>query len=99
MVNDTLLFHSRLVMDCNKEEAIIVEEMMGNRKKTSIKSTKNCVYRHHVNYLSNEEEDASKRFKGVGYPSPTKESSEVKYLSFEESLQNTKIELIMQKEV
>ncbi|KAK4737779.1 hypothetical protein R3W88_001476 [Solanum pinnatisectum] len=96
--------------------------MMGDRKKTSIKSTENCVasvyllrqnfqclnkenqprstrHRHRVNYLSDEEEDASKRFKGVGYPSPTKESSELKHLSFEESLQNTKMELRLQKEV
>ncbi|WMV10230.1 hypothetical protein MTR67_003615 [Solanum verrucosum] len=96
--------------------------MMGNRKKTSIKSTENCVvsayllrqnflclneenqprytwHRHRVNYLSDEEEDASKRFKGVGYPSPTKESSEVKHLSSEESLQNTKMELRLQNEV
>ncbi|KAG5628146.1 hypothetical protein H5410_013364 [Solanum commersonii] len=91
-------------MDCNKEEAIIVEEMMGNRKKTSIKSTENCVprytwHRYRVNYLSDEEEDASKQFKGVGYPSPTKESSEVKHLSSEESLQNTKMELRLQNEI
>jgi len=83
MVNDILLFHSILVMDCNKEEAIIAEEVKRIRKKTSIKSTENCVvsayllrknfqclneenqsrstrHRHRVNYLSDEEEDASK---------------------------------------
>ncbi|KAG5585794.1 hypothetical protein H5410_046228, partial [Solanum commersonii] len=43
------------------------------------------------NYLSDEEEDVSKRFKGFGYPSPTKESK-VQQLCLDESLQNTKHE-------
>lgn len=42
----------------------------------------------HVNYLSDEEEDASKLFKGVWYPYLIMES-EVQHLSPEDSLQNT----------
>ncbi|WMV38021.1 hypothetical protein MTR67_031406 [Solanum verrucosum] len=101
-------------MDCNKEETIIAEEMMGNRKKTSIESSKNSEVSAHlsrqnfqclneenqprsmrrkqrVNYIS-DEEDASKRFKGVRYPTPTKES-EMQDLSCKESLQNTEMEI------
>ncbi|KAH0743291.1 hypothetical protein KY290_031284 [Solanum tuberosum] len=101
-------------MDCNKEETIIFEEMMGNRKKTSTESSKNsevsahlsrqnfqCLNeenqprsmrrRQRVNYIS-DEEDASKRFKGVRYPTPTKES-EMQDLSSKESLRNTEMEI------
>ncbi|XP_006338016.1 uncharacterized protein [Solanum tuberosum] len=67
--------------------------------------------RHRINYCDNlsDDEDSSKRFKGVGYPSPTKES-EMQHLShaatpngerkklkdclsYEESFHNTKMEI------
>uniref|UniRef100_M1DAN6 DnaJ protein n=1 Tax=Solanum tuberosum TaxID=4113 RepID=M1DAN6_SOLTU len=63
-------------MDYNKEECLIEE---------------NQQRRLRVNYLSDEEEDVSKRLKGFGYHSPTKESN-VQHLSSEESLQNTEHE-------
>ncbi|WMV09923.1 hypothetical protein MTR67_003308 [Solanum verrucosum] len=66
-------------MDYNKEENFqcLIEENQQRRQR--------------VNYLSDEEEDVSKRLKGFGYYSPTKES-DVQHLSSEESLQNTEHE-------
>ena len=67
-------------------------KMMGNRKKTSTSidseedtnQRRSTRCRERVTYCDNlsdhEDEDTSKRFKGVGYPSPTK----VQHLSLTE---------------